>query len=45
MENPQDYEHSSARHYILGEKGRASITTYLELQDINLTEIIAPQSP
>jgi hypothetical protein len=45
VDNPEDYEHSSARDYILGEKGIISITTYLELQDIDLTNIVAPQSP
>ena len=42
---PEDYEHSSARFYTLGKKGAVSITTYLELQDIDLTRIVAPQSP
>jgi hypothetical protein len=45
VENPEDYEHSSALFYILAEKGRVLVTTYLELQDIDLTEIVAPQSP
>ncbi|MEJ6981556.1 hypothetical protein WG906_13905 [Pedobacter sp. P351] len=45
VDNPEDYEHSSARYYKLGEKGRVPVTTYLELQDIDLTKIIAPQSP
>ena len=29
IENPQDYEDSSARFYILDKKGAVSITTYL----------------
>ena len=45
VETPADYEHSSARFYILGEKLVVHITTYLELQDIDLTETVAPQSP
>ena len=45
VENPEEYEHSSARYYILDEKGIVSITTYLELQDIDLTKIVVPQSP
>jgi len=37
VENPADYEHSSAGFYLLGKKGTVPITTYLELQDIDLT--------
>jgi hypothetical protein len=43
VENPADYEHSSAPFYILDEKGAIKITTYLDLQDIDLA-ILAPQS-
>jgi len=32
-----DYEHSSAGFYLLGKNGTVRITTYLELQDIDLT--------
>ena len=42
VDNPDDYEHSSARFYITGEKGKVTITTWLELQDVDLT--LAPQS-
>jgi hypothetical protein len=45
VDNPDDYEHSSARFYIRGEEGRVRITTWLELQDIDLTILVAPQSP
>ena len=37
VEDPTDYEHSSAAFYILGKKGSVQIITYLELQDIDLT--------
>ena len=37
VESPADYEHSSARFYILGVQGAIPITTYSELQDIDLT--------
>ena len=43
VDNPDDYEHSSARFYITGEKGKVTITTWLELQDIDLT-LVVPQS-
>ena len=44
VDNPEDYEHSSARYYILGEKGR-DLLLPIWLQDIVLTDIVAPQSP
>jgi len=37
VESPADYEHSSEGFYLLGKKGTVPITTYLELQDIDLT--------
>ena len=45
VENPEDYEHSSARFYIVGEHGWVPVTNYLELQDIDLSKIVAPQNP
>ena len=45
VESPTDYEHSSARFYILGEQVAVPITTYLKLQDIDLTQSVGPQSP
>ena len=45
VETPEDYAHSSARYYIKGELGRIKITTYLELQDIDLTKSILPLVP
>ena len=43
VDNPDDYEHSSARFYITREKGKVTITTWLELQDVDLT-LVVPQS-
>jgi hypothetical protein len=37
-DNPQDYQHSSARFYIENEQGHYPITLYEELQDIDLTK-------
>ena len=37
-ENPEDFVHSSAGFYIKNIPGRIPITTYLELQDIDLTK-------
>lgn len=34
---PEEYEHSSAKFYITGEQGIYVITSYMQLQDINLT--------
>ncbi len=45
VENPEDYEYSSARYYVTGEHRNIRITTYLELQDIDLTKSVVPQSP
>ena len=45
VEKPDDYEHSSARFYINGEQRAVQITTWLELQDIDLAKSLVPQSP
>jgi len=45
VENPSDYEHSSARFYVTGAKRKIQITTSFELQDIDLTQAVTPQSP
>ena len=37
VESPADYERSSEGFYLLGKKRTVPITTYLELQDIDLT--------
>lgn len=34
---PEEYEHSSARFYITGEQGTYTITSFMELRDIDLT--------
>jgi REP element-mobilizing transposase RayT len=44
VNNPQDYEHSSAQFYITNEKVNIKLTTWLELQDIDLTiDNVSPQ--
>ncbi|MBC8052101.1 MAG: transposase [Sphingobacteriaceae bacterium] len=45
VESPDDYEHSSARFYITGQKGVVEITSWLELQDVDLTRPVVPKSP
>ena len=35
--SPQDYEHSSAKYYLLQQHGRYDVINYNELQDIDLT--------
>ena len=45
VENPADYEHSSASFYLTGYEGAVKITTWLELQDVDLTQSAVPQSP
>ncbi len=45
VHSPQDYQHSSARFYQLSEPGEFEITSYNELQDIDLTWTTRPQSP
>ncbi len=35
---PEEYIHSSAKFYITGEQGVYPVTSYMELQDINLTD-------
>lgn len=42
VDKPADYEHSTVQFYILNEECPIPITTYLELQDIDLT-ILTPQ--
>jgi hypothetical protein len=37
VSNAQDYEHISAQFYITNEKVNIKLTTWLELQDIDLT--------
>jgi len=34
---PEEYKHSSARYYYIGEQGVYPVITYMELQDIDLT--------
>ncbi len=34
---PEEYEYSSAKFYITGMQGVQPVTSYMELQDINLT--------
>lgn len=38
VDNPVDYVHSSAKFYNLGEHGIYPVTSYMELQDVNLTK-------
>jgi REP element-mobilizing transposase RayT len=38
--SPAEYEHSSARYYIYGENAAYPVTSYLELDDIDLTKMI-----
>ncbi len=45
VESPEDYKHSSARFYITCDPGRIKITTWAELEDIDLTIDVLPQSP
>jgi hypothetical protein len=35
---PEEYEHSSAKFYITGVQGVYSVTSYMELQDVDLTK-------
>ena len=35
---PADYEHSSARFYLCGEHAAYTVTSYMELEDIDLTK-------
>ena len=35
--SPEEYEHSSAKFYIINLQGIYSITSFMELRDINLT--------
>lgn len=37
VQNPVDYLHSSAKFYLAGEQGIYSVTSYMELEDIDLT--------
>lgn len=37
---PENYKHSSAKYYITGEHGVYIITSYLELQDVDLTAVL-----
>jgi len=37
VELPEQYEHSSARFYMTGKHAAYSVTSYMELQDIDLT--------
>ncbi|MEX6686545.1 hypothetical protein QTN47_03515 [Danxiaibacter flavus] len=37
VELPEQYEHSSAKYYIAAEQGAYAITSYMELEDVNLT--------
>ncbi len=37
VESAVDYVHSSAKFYLTGEQGHYAVTSYLELQDIDLT--------
>ncbi len=39
VQSPQDYQHSSAKAYINNEHVHIKITTYLELDDIDLTAV------
>jgi REP element-mobilizing transposase RayT len=36
-DQPENYDHSSARYYITGTHGFYKITSYMELQDVDLT--------
>ncbi|HXL55843.1 MAG TPA: hypothetical protein VN958_06290 [Chitinophagaceae bacterium] len=38
VDSPEQYIHSSAKFYIIGEQGIYSVTSYTELQDIELTK-------
>jgi hypothetical protein len=35
--SPEEYEHSSAKFYITGKQGVYTVTSFMELHDINLT--------
>jgi REP element-mobilizing transposase RayT len=37
---PQDYLHSSARYYLMGEHGAYEVMSYTELEDIDLTKAV-----
>ncbi len=39
-EHPAEYEHSSAAFYINNVQGRVRITTFLEMQDIDLFKVL-----
>lgn len=38
VQNPEEYVHSSAKYYYLGELGIYPVTNYMELDDIDLTK-------
>jgi hypothetical protein len=35
---PEEYEHSSAKFYTVGEQGIYAVTSFMELRDIDLTK-------
>ena len=37
VENPEDYIHGSAKFYILDEQGNYPVTSYTDLEDIDLS--------
>ena len=48
VELPEQYTHSSAKFYITGLQSIYPVTSYMELEDIDLTKMIytpKPQSP
>ena len=40
VELPEMYEHSSAKFYVTGEHGTYKVTSFMELQDIDLTGVL-----
>ena len=37
---PKEHKHTSAHFYLAGEKGYYPITSYMELKDINLSQLV-----
>jgi len=37
VELPEQYEHSSAKYYYTGEQGIYTVTSFMELRDVDLT--------
>ncbi|WP_207429005.1 hypothetical protein, partial [Pedobacter sp. SYSU D00535] len=45
VERIEDYEHSSAAFYMGTAASKVALTSFLQLQDVDLTRAVEPQSP